>query len=117
MQPPEPARLLRLYDKGNITLMEPHTGLVEAVVAHPVEEIAPLLMVEQLQALRDLAASPPTSPEGCPRTFHMGSWIGPFDWDAHHRERQRLWYDGIWKWHAYFESCPEQGPVAPRLGN
>jgi hypothetical protein len=116
MQPPEPAKLLRQYDQGHITPMELHTGLVEAAAGHRVEDIAPLLAAEHLQELRDLVASPPTSPENSPRTYHMGSWIGPFDYAGYQRERQRLWYDGALKWHAYFESCSNSGAGSTSLG-
>jgi hypothetical protein len=67
MQPPEPTKLLRLYDEGQITVMELRTGLVQASASHTPEDIATLLPAEQLQVIRDLTASTPTSPEGSPR--------------------------------------------------
>jgi hypothetical protein len=113
MQPPVPAKLLRLYDKGHITLMELHTGLVQGAASHPPKEIALLLTAELLQAIRDIAASPPTSPQGSPRIFHMGSWVGPFNLEAQVREEHQLWYDGVWQWHRYIEGCPaEQNSTA-----
>jgi hypothetical protein len=113
MQPPEPTKLLRLYDKGHITVTELHRGLVQAAASHPPEDIAALLPAEQLQGIRDLAASPPTSPEGCPRFFQMGSPVGAFDREAHECEQRRLWYDGVWRWHRYFEGGPaERGAAA-----
>jgi hypothetical protein len=103
MQAPDPANLLRLYDKGHITEMELHTGLVRAAAVHSPEDIAPLLTVKQVQAVREFAASPPSSLEACPRTFHMGSWVGPYDWEADDRAKREQWYDGVWRWHRYFE--------------
>jgi hypothetical protein len=107
----EPARLLRMYDEGRITEMELRTRLVEAAASASPEEIARLLPAEQLQAIRDLTASPPGPPEDAPRTVCMGSWVGPSDHAAAQCDAQRLWHRGSWQWFQYFEGGASETPV------
>jgi hypothetical protein len=102
MKPVEPAKLMRLYEQCYITPMELRTRLVQAAASYPPETFVSLVPAEELRAIRALAESPPASPEGSPRIFAMGSWVGPHDHEAEEREERRLWYDGIWRWHRFF---------------
>jgi hypothetical protein len=98
----EPAKLLRLYDDGNLTETELQTHLILAATRYPPESIAPLLSAEHLGGLRARSASPPASAdEGM--WLLGGNWEASFDWEAYCREQRRLWYDGVWRWHRYFQ--------------
>ena len=104
MKPVEPIRLIRMFEQCHITEMELQTRLVQAAANYPPEGFASIIPAEELQAIRQLAESPPVSPEGSPRTFAIGTWIGPHDSEAEEREERRLWHDGIWRWHWFFKS-------------
>lgn len=92
----DPANLLRMYEKGVLTLKELETRLIEAAATHPVEEIAILLSAELLSAIKERTASPPTDPDGHPGTVWIGHWS--------EEDRRTLW-EGECNWHRYFKSC------------
>lgn len=98
------ATTLRQYEQGRITASELLGRIVRLAADRPVAEIAATLPEWLLDQLREVSAVPPPSPDRAPRTFHLGSWVGPHDYEAwEHRER-RLWFDGAWNWHHYFEA-------------
>ena len=101
------SKLLKLYDCCEITPMELLIGLVQAAVESPPEQIIPLLSPESLQKLQEASKNPPTTPDK--QLFCDISCHGPgFDWEAWQREQQRLWYDGVWRWHHYFHRAKER---------
>ncbi len=96
----DPERWLQLYDEGHITDIELLFRLVQAAASHPPEEIAAFLPSQQLTRMREESADPPESLESSLRYFHMGMWSGPGPHEL--REEQRLWFEGVWQWHRYF---------------
>jgi hypothetical protein len=114
MGPVEPAKLMRLYEQCHITPMELRTRLVQAAASYPPERFASLIPAEELQAIRELAQSPPASPEGSPRIVALGTWVGAHDHEAEERQERRLWYDGIWRWPRFFRSGQAEAGAAGR---
>ena len=105
-RPIEPARLLRLYEQGHFTPMELRMRLIQAAADYPPEGFASLLPAEELQAIRELAASPPNCLEESPRIFAIATVVGPWDQEAEECHERQLWYDGVWSWHRYFQTNP-----------
>jgi hypothetical protein len=103
MEPIEPTKLLRAYEQGHITEMELRSRLVQAAASYPPEGFVLLIPADELQAIRELAEAPPSSPDGSPRIFGIVSSVGPRDHEAEERRERRLWYDGIWCLHRYFQ--------------
>ncbi len=102
----DPVKVLDLYNCGQITLMELHLRLIQAAATDPPQEIVPLLPEKLLHVIRELSATPPTALEGSPRIFWMGATL------VDEQEARRLWYDGVWRWHHYFEG-PTLGFESP----
>jgi hypothetical protein len=103
---PRTARLVGLYEEGCITEPELAHELVRAAV--PPEEIAADLPPLVVARLRDWSASPPASFESTPRTFAIGSVVGPRPHAEEERANDRwLTYEGLWRWHRYFRDRAE----------
>jgi hypothetical protein len=93
------AILLQGWKRGRIAKGELEWRLVQAAASAAPEELAPFLSTEQLGALRTLAASPPRSLHDTPRIFVMGGMATDQE-----REERQLWYDGIRRWHQFFDA-------------
>jgi hypothetical protein len=104
MRASDPARLVRDYTEGRITDGELLSRLVKAAADRPPSEIAPSLPAPLLIRVRQAVASPPASAEDVPRSFRMGSGVGPHENEAEDRRERQLWYDGAWRWHDYFRA-------------
>jgi hypothetical protein len=102
MMPIEPTKLLRLYDQGHFTPMELQCRLVQSAARYSPETFASLMPAKVLEAIRELAESPPESWEGCPRIFAISTCVSQYDSEAEERQERQLWYDGIWCWHSFF---------------
>jgi hypothetical protein len=92
--------IVQRYQEGTITLLELTNKLIEQANWLGPKEMADLLPPEVLQEMRARSATPPEAVEKSPRLWYIG-W--PLDPEAHRRHTQQLYFDGIWRWHRYFE--------------
>jgi hypothetical protein len=97
----EPAKLLRWYEAGRVTRHELLLRLLQAAAEREPAEIAADLPTDLLAEVRERAAVPPATPDGCRVIGSVCAGPG-FDAEAHFREESRRLYDGLWRWHGYF---------------
>jgi hypothetical protein len=97
----DPYLLLKHYEAGAITGHELLIGLVQVAAEKHPEQIALLISSELLLKIRETSSNPPSSPDEMV-VFHLGMHSPGFDLKAFQREQARLWYDGLWRWHQYF---------------
>ena len=96
----DPKRLLRQYEEGRITHHELLRRLIQAAARIPPSQIAAVLSLPELQELQKLSTNPPNSVEESPRSTCPGV---SGDWELEIRQGQRLWHDGAWQWHRWFQ--------------
>jgi hypothetical protein len=106
MKPLEPSKLMRLAESGFFTPSEFRIHVIQAAASYSPAELAALLPPAEIKSIRDLAASPPATPDETPRIIVMGMWERDSDPETHQQEERtaRLaWYEGIWRWHEFFQ--------------
>jgi hypothetical protein len=99
----EPEKLIREYERCCMTPLELQSRLIQAAAGFPPEEFASLIPAGVFETIREVAASPPARLEETPRIFAISTCTGPGDSEAEERPARRLWYDGIWRWHRFFQ--------------
>jgi hypothetical protein len=99
----DPVRIVRLYERGDLTQNEALWSLIRAAAETSPEEVAAELTSEWLLAIRSETLSPPATFEQAPRSFRLGSFIGPATYYEEERTND-LWltFEGLWRWHRYF---------------
>jgi hypothetical protein len=113
MKPIEPATLISLFELGHISPMDLRIRLIQAAAMYPPERFSLLVPDEEVQAIRELAMCPPVSLEDTPRIFAIGTWVGLHDHEAEERQERRLWFEGIWRWHSFFQTGLAEEDTAP----
>jgi len=93
-----PRSLVRQYERGDITLMELRTRLVQAANHCPPDVIAAAIPAEELAVIQQEVASPPATVEVSPRIFAMEMS------EKEMEEQRQAYYDGTWRWHRYFNN-------------
>jgi hypothetical protein len=104
-------QLVREYERGNLTEHETVHDLIECGAKEGVARIVPLIPSSFLEQIRELALTPPGTPEGCGLRVCISARMGPVDVEKEQREWRQRWFDGIWRWHQYFvnlKPCPAE---------
>jgi hypothetical protein len=95
----DPARAVRLQEQGRVTQHEAVWELFRAAAETSAEDVAAALPADWLLLIRSHVASPPRSVAETMTVYHYEHT------SAEHRTNDRwLTYEGMWRWHRYFES-------------
>jgi hypothetical protein len=111
VQLPDLKKLIRSHNRGLLTDQAFQLDLVLAAAELPPERIVELLRPQVVAELRKLSREPPADP-GKVRIIESvceGPDFSQERYEAYLREQARLWFEGVWRWHHYFQGKPTDG--------